>query len=72
MSCQMPSFQPAYMRISWLKLVQSQREHKIGRVVAIGVISHFVDPNTLWTPSSSLAHNLTILRFSTQLDSSHN
>jgi hypothetical protein len=61
MSCQMPSFQPAYMRISWLKLVQSQREHTIGRVVAIGGICHFIDPKTLWTPSSSPAHNPTIL-----------
>jgi hypothetical protein len=39
-----PAFQLTFVRITLVKTVQNQCEHRIGRVIAIVGIRHFVDP----------------------------
>jgi hypothetical protein len=49
--CQTKTFQLAFVRIAMVNNVWNQREHRIGRVVAIVEIRHFLDPK-LYGPSS--------------------
>jgi hypothetical protein len=66
------TFQPASITIDLVKVIQNQHEHRIGRVVAIVRIHHFLDPEPyghLHIPPHAIS---TILRFSSQLDSPHN
>jgi hypothetical protein len=44
MDYQTLAFQPASIRIDLVKTIQNQHRHRIGRVVAIVGIRHFLDP----------------------------
>jgi hypothetical protein len=43
------AFQPASIRIDLVKTIQNQHRHRIGRVVAIVGIHHFLDLNSMDT-----------------------
>jgi hypothetical protein len=65
------TFQTAFMRITLVKTVQNQCEHRIDRVIMIAGVCHFLDPKPyepLHLPSQVIS---IILRFSTQPDSPH-
>jgi hypothetical protein len=62
-----PAFQPAFMRITLVKIVSNQREHIIGGVVAIVGNRHFLHPKPYglsYLPPYIIS---TILRFSEKL-----
>jgi hypothetical protein len=42
--CQTTSFQPNSIRIALVKTIQNQREHRIGRAIAIVETHLFLDP----------------------------
>jgi hypothetical protein len=64
-----PAFQPASIRITLVKTVQNQHEHKIGWIVTIVGICCFLDPEP-FGPLHLPSHVIhTILKFSTKSDS---
>jgi hypothetical protein len=65
------AFQPASIRITLVKIVQNQHEHKIYRVVRIGGICHFLDPKPYRLIHCPPHVIFTILRFSPQPYSPH-
>jgi hypothetical protein len=66
-----PVFQPVSIKITSVKTVQNQHEHKIGRIVMIVGICWFIDPEP-FGPLHLPPHVIhTILRFFLQPDSLH-